>query len=335
MAELHVDIGMIGANTEAVASLLRGRGLSLVAVTKGCAGEPRVAETMLAAGATALADTRDENLRRLRTALPKAQLHRISLPSRADGLGLCDVNYVSSWYGAEAVAAAKVAADEPLPRRVVVMVETGDEREGVPADGLLELARRIADDPRLELSGIATNYACLRGAPEGIRASVEALVQAARDIRDAGLPVSRVSGGNSSLLGLVAQAEGLPAEVTELRCGEALLLGNEALYHRQLPGCQGDACLVRAEVVEEYTRRSAGGPRRRLVLAVGRQELSTGGVRFVEPGLSEIGRSADYMVVEIGEEGGGVRVGNKLEMIPAYEALAAAWTSPYVDSKLV
>ena len=331
MAELLVDIDTVGGNTEAVARLLRERGLDLLAVTKGCLGEPRVAAAMLDAGATALADTRAQNLRRMRAALPKAEIHRISLPPSAGDLDLADVNYVSSWANAEVVAEA---GEPAVPGRVMLLVETGDEREGVPVDELVELAGRIADDARLELCGVATNYACLRGAPEGIRASVEAVAQASRDLRDAGLPLSRVSGGNSSALWLVARGEGLPAEVTELRCGEALLLGHDALHHQPLPDCREDACRVRVEVVEEYTRPSAGGPVRRLVLAAGRQDLSTGTVKFVEAGLKEIGRSADYLVVEVGGGSGGMPAGTKLEMIPDYEALVAAWMSPYVDVRL-
>ncbi len=48
MPELRIDVEAIGRNTEVVAAMLRARGLDLVAVTKGCLGEPRVAAAMLA-----------------------------------------------------------------------------------------------------------------------------------------------------------------------------------------------------------------------------------------------------------------------------------------------
>lgn len=332
MPELRIDIDAIGRNTEAVASLLRTRSLDLVAVTKGCLGEPRVGAAMLAGGAVALADTRDPNLRRLRRALPGAELHRIHLPSLAEPFEPGDVTYVSSTEGAVAVAALRGSTG---PRRVMVLVETGDEREGVPLDRVLDLATEIAGDPRLRLEGVATNYACFKGSPEGIRDSVEAVARAAGALRAAGLPVGRVSGGNSSLLRLLAEGEELPPEVTELRCGEALLLGQDALHYRPLPGCRPDACVLRAEVVEEYTRWTAEGPALRLVLGVGRQDLSSGAVRFERPGLREIGRSADYLVVEAGTECSRISVGTTVDMIPAYEALVAAWTSPYVELRLL
>jgi len=337
MPELLIDLDAIGTNTDVVAGLLRARSLKLVAVTKGCLGEPRVAAAMLAGGAVAIADTRDVNLCRLRAALPGVELHRIYLPSVAQPSELGDVTYVSSEEGAEAVArragagGAAGSAGATGPRRVMLQVETGDQREGVPLEQVAELATKIASDPRLSLVGVATNYACFKGGPEGVRASVEAIAQAARTLREGGLPVERVSGGNSSLLWLVARGEELPEQLTELRCGEALLLGHDALHYERLPGGREDACVLRAEVVEEYTRPAADGPVRRLLLGVGRQDLSTGAVKFVEPGLQEIGRSSEYLVVEAGAASPRAMVGAMVEMIPSYESLVAAWTSPYVN----
>jgi predicted amino acid racemase len=203
----------------------------------------------------------------------------------------------------------------------MIQVETGDEREGVPSVLLLELAGYVADEPRLVLEGVSTNYACFLGGPGGIEASVQSVAQAARSLRSAGYPVVRVSGGNSSVLWLVKQGKSLPEEVSELRCGEALLLGQDALYYEPLPGCAGSACTLRAEVLEEYTRPTSQGGARRLVVGIGRQDLSGGAVKFLQPGLTEVGRSADYLVVEADPEVSGPAVGSMVEMLPAYDAL--------------
>lgn len=302
----------------------------MVGVTKGCLGEPAVGAAMLAGGAVALADTRDRNLRRLREALPHVELQRIYLPSVRGPFEPGDLTHVSSGHAAGAVAACARAG---APRRVMISLETGDAREGVPAGLLPELAQQVCAEPRLRLVGLSTNYACFQGAPTGIRASLEAVARAARELREAGIEVARVSGGNSSALALVLQGEDLPEEVTELRCGEALLLGQEALTYQPIPGC-GCACTLRAEVLEEYTKPPHSDGRRRLVLGLGRQDLASGTVHFCDPGLSEIGRSGDYLVVEAGRECPGYGIGTDIDMIPSYEALVAAWTSPYVELRL-
>jgi ornithine racemase len=326
--QLRVDVDAIGRNAEAVACLLRERGLALVGVTKGCLGEPRVAAAMLAGGAVALADTRDQNLARLRAALPGIELHRIHLPSLSEPFDPADVTYVSSVEGGAAVAALGSAR---APRRVMIQVETGDEREGVPPEFLLDLAAAIAAQPRLVLEGVSTNYACFNGPPYGIDASVEAVARAARALRAAGHEFHRVSGGNSSVLWHLKPGDMLPPEITELRCGEAVLLGQDALFYEPVPGCRQNACVLCAEVLEGYTKPAPEGQAERLVLGIGRQDLSGGKVRFLEPGLVEVGRSADYLVVEIAAGFAPPPVGSVIKMLPSYEALVAAWTSPYVD----
>ena len=117
-----------------------------------------------------------------------------------------------------------------------------------------------------------------------------------------------------------------------MRCGEALLLGHDALFYRDLAGCVPDACILRAEVLEEYTKPIRSGGPRRLVLGIGRQDLGSGPVGFLDAGLLELGRSADYLVVE---QAGGprVRIGDMIDMIPSYEALVSAWTSPFVERR--
>jgi predicted amino acid racemase len=204
----------------------------------------------------------------------------------------------------------------------------------VPEGLLLDLAGFVAREPQLCLEGVSTNYACFLGPPAGLGASLEGIAQAVRTLRSAGYSVDRVSGGNSSVLWLLTRGKPLPREVTELRCGEALLLGQDALCHEPLPGTLTDACVLRAEVLEEYTKRAKGAsraPARRVVLGVGRQDLSGGGVRFVDWGLTEVGRSADYLVAEAAAGSSAPAVGEVVDMLPAYEALVAAWTSPYVE----
>jgi predicted amino acid racemase len=336
MPALFANTEAIGRNAEVVAGLLRPHGIDLIAVTKGCLGEPRVGAAMLAGGAVALADTRDTNLRRLRAALPGVELHRIYLPSLESDFEPGDVTYVSSLAGAMAVASlAGESGSNRGRKRVMLQVETGDLRDGVPLEKLEELARAVRAQNRLELVGISTNYACFQGPPEGIRESVGALARAAVELRAAGMPIARVSGGNSSLLWLMAGGETLPEEVTEVRCGEALLLGHDALFYRALPGCCSDACVVRAEVLEEYTKPAREGARSRLVLGIGRQDLGSGAVRLVDEGLREVGRSADFLVLEDETRHAKSRIGEMVDMIPSYEALVSAWTSPYVELRLL
>ena len=124
-----------------------------------------------------------------------------------------------------------------------------------------QLAQRIAGDPRLQLEGVSTNYACFKGAPEGIRASVETVAQVARDLRAAGLTVPQ---------GVGRQLERAVAASLE---GQDAAGGGDgvAVWRSVVAGPRGSALSgrcraavrtpvrIRAEVVEEYTRPSVGG----------------------------------------------------------------------------
>jgi predicted amino acid racemase len=331
LPELLVDLEAVRQNSAVVAGLLERHGVKLIGVTKGCGGDTRVAAAMLEGGAVALADTRDEHLRRLRQALPHAELHRIHLPPLVGDFEAVDVCYVSSL----ATAARAAENGTPLrPRSIMVQVETGDLREGVPAEGLVPLLRTIGSDRRVRVIGLSTNYACFAGEPAGIRASVEALAAAVRAVRAAGFDVPRVSGGNSSLLAPVMEGVGLPAEVTEVRCGEALLLGREALRYHPIPGCSPDAVRLRAQVLEGYTKTAPEGPGHRLVLDLGHQDVGSGGVVFRVPGLREIGRSADYMIVGVEADAPRPSPGDTLEASLDYTAMTTAWTSPFVEVRI-
>ena len=58
----------IRGSTEAVATLCAPQGIELAGVTKACCGHPAVARAMLAGGAGLLAESRLDNVRRLRKA---------------------------------------------------------------------------------------------------------------------------------------------------------------------------------------------------------------------------------------------------------------------------
>lgn len=331
MIELQVDLEGIRLNAQAVSRLLREQGIDLIGVTKGCMGDPQVARAMLDGGARGLADTRDVNLRRIRKALPEAELHRIYLMPQSGYFEPADVCYVSSVEGV--VAAARTGTREE-PRKVMLLVETGDLREGAPKEHLDDLAEAAVREARVSIAGVATNFACFLGRPEDLEDSVYAVVQAAGSLRERGIEVPRVSAGNSSTLSLLRQGKRLPKEVTELRCGEAILLGQDALLLQALPGCRGDVCRLKLEVVEEYTKTANGGAQRRLVLAGGSQDLGVGLLNFQAQGLREIGRSSDYTVV-VAAPGADGTLGDVLEAVPGYGALVSAWTSPFVEVEFV
>jgi predicted amino acid racemase len=145
----------------------------------------------------------------------------------------------------------------------------------------------------------------------------------------------------------------MPARVNHARIGEAILLGRETTHRRPWPGTSQDAFLLRAEVLE--LRRKPSMPKgsrgedafgqlpafanhgtiERALLNVGREDVDLDGIAPATPGLAILGASSSYLVAEVTEDTGRLRVGDEVAFTLNYGALLAAMTSPYVDKQFV
>lgn len=360
MPRLTIDLTKIEYNSRLVAELLRPFGVRLVGVTKASLGNERVGEAMLAGGAAALADSRVQSISNLRHRLPHAELHLMRSPVAGEPLSPdANLYFISSVAQAEALLALWPAPAGPLP--LCLMAETGDGREGVPLAEAGGEAVRLCQLDGVELVGLATNAACARPrAP--MDAAVAAFAQAretvARELKtvyspDAAAALKVFSVGGSGLLALLpgtgnqggdgakAMAGSDPTQlfggITEVRCGEALLLGR--VPSGSTPGlflrdAQRDAFVMEAPVLQVSTKR--GGVQ--ALLGLGVQDVGHAPLIPLQPGISLSRITSDYFMVDVRagkNTGPGVKVGDRLAFIPAYYSLLAAMTSPFVEKIFV
>lgn len=359
MPRLIINLRKIEDNSRLVAELLRPHGVDLVGVTKVCLGDPRVGKAMLAGGAVALADSRIQNIARLRRHLPDVRLQLMRPPGRrlpASGEEP-DLFFVSSYQHAEHLS--KTGGRQAT--RLCLMVETGDGREGVPPELAAGEAARISEVQGVELAGLATNAACSRQ-PASLKDTLslfyEVSSQVARGLKKKdpetrsrpdgsatagafgtrnsfpGFPI--MSAGGSGLLALIlnegqesGSGESPLSGLTELRCGEAILLGRipagggEDLF---LPGAHRDALVIEGRVLELYRKEG----RTQALLDFGLQDVGTAPL-VCTSGIKPRLATSDYLAVSCEEEAGKLRVGGCLTFIPTYYALLAAMTSPFVE----
>ena len=342
---LEVDLGAIETNTRTLVDRLARRGIRVTGVTKAALGSPGIGAAMVRGGASALGDSRVENLERLESAGVPAPRTMIRLPmiSQVDAV----VRHASMSLNTEKSvieALSRAAARLGTTHAVVLMVELGDLREGVlPAD-LVPLALGVRDLPALELAGIGTNLACQSGVvPDEI--NMHLLSVLADEVEEAvEAPLSVVSGGNSANLGW-ALGTGDTGRIDELRLGEAILLGLDPLSRRPVAGLRTDAMSLVAELVEVRTKpaapwgaraqtafgmpsaRHAGVLVRQGILAVGRQDVEPTGL-VAPAGVIVLGASSDHLVVDLGDHG--AVVGDELTFGVGYGALLRAMTSTFV-----
>lgn len=345
---LDIDLDAIAGNARSLVDRLSRKGIRVCGVTKAALASPGVAAAMLAGGAVGLADSRVENLSRLRGTGIAAPLTLLRSPMMSQVEAVVRLADTSANTEPTVLAALSQAAQRQRRRHaVVLMVELGDLREGVAADQLVDLAHWVQNHPGLRLAGVGTNLACQNGiAPD--QAKMAELSRLAEQVESAcGTVLGVVSGGNSANLDWALSTDDV-GRVDELRLGEAILLGTEPLRRRVLGGLRTDAFTLTAEVIEVQTkpaqpwgrtaqaafgqppRRTGTGAVRQAILAIGRQDVDPDSITLPE-GTSLLGMSSDHLVLDVGDVS--VGVGDELRLGLGYGSLLRAMTSPYVSRR--
>jgi predicted amino acid racemase len=342
---IEVDCERIRRNTEAIVKVCAEGNIEVVAVTKACCGHPEVARAMLAGGVRMLAESRLKNVQRLREAGIDADIMLLRLPCLSEVDQVVRLTQVSLNSQVETVRALSHAAQaHGVTHQVMLMLETGDRREGVMPGEAVDAARGMGGLPGIELVGIGTNVSCIGGVLP-TQENTQLLVDVAEDIeRTLSIRLRVVSGGHTASLALIERGE-MPSRVNQIRIGEGILLGIDSAGNWPLPVPYQDAFNVVAEVVEVETKPSLPegpitidafgrtphwedlGIRRRAILAMGEQDLRVDGLRPKQPGVTIVGASSDHLVVDVTEADLPIRLGDELEFDPIYAAVATAMAS--------
>lgn len=345
---LAADLIKLRHNLGALVSACHARGVSVAAVTKVVCAHESFVRLVEESGADLFADSRLENLSRIRTEKPRMLL-RVAAACEVDAVvRVADISLQSEVETIRLLDAAAARAEKT--HRVVLMIDLGDLREGLyfsDYDAIERSAREAAELRSIELVGVGTNLTCF-GAILPDEQNLGALVDIARRLRNAlGLELPIVSGGNSSTVGLLL-AGGVPKGVTNLRLGESILLGNDTAALTVLPGLYGDAFTLRAQLVEVQQKPAAPvgtsganafgervtfpktlGTMLRGILAIGRQDVDEAGLVPRDACVRILGASSDHLLVDL-SDATRYRVGDVLEFSVSYGALLRLSTSPYV-----
>lgn len=351
MPKLTIDVRKVEHNAALVCQTAQKCGVEVFGVAKGMCGPVEVGHALVRGGCKGIGDSHIATLRRLRRASLGVPLMLLRLPAisrAAEVVASADISLNSELATCEALSRA--AGQSGQKHKVLLMVDVGDLREGVWPNDLLALVRAVNKLPHLEIYGVGTNLTCFGGIiPE--RNNLEKLVELGRQASEYVGRELIVSGGNSSSLELLFSGQ-LPQGVTNLRIGEGILLGREAIKREPLPGAYTKTCVLTAEVIELKEKPSVPigtvgqdafggvpqfadrGIRRRAILNIGRQDIALDGVVPRLPGAIILGASSDHLVMDV-HDSPLVGVGDFIELDINYAALLIASTSPYVDKEYI
>ncbi len=344
---IRVDLKKLTHNTKVLVEKCGRLGIDIVPVTKVYCGMPEIARASVAAGVKMLADSRIENIIKLKGLDVTKVLLRIPMLSQVDEIvEHVDISLNSEYKVIKALSDR--AQEKGKVHKIVLMVDLGDLREGVWYETAVEFAGRIMELQGVRLVGVGTNLTCY-GAVIPSRKNLGQLVAVAEEIeKKYNVKLDIISGGNSSSIHLIEKNE-VPQRVNQLRLGEAIVLGNETAYGERIEGTHADVFTYMAEIIELKEKPSVPtgetgvdafgekpvftdrGIRKRAILASGRQDLKVDGITPRDKAAIVIGASSDHLIVDVSDCGKEYQVGDIMEFDMSYGALLAAFTSEYVD----
>ena len=347
---IEVDLGKIRCNTQTLVERLGSLGIGVTGVTKAVCGHPAIAQAMLDGGVAGLADSRIGNVQRLRAAGITGPITLIRTPMLSQVeqvVQSCETSYNTEILVISALAAAAILKGSV--HGIVLMVEMGDQRDGILPENLADIAQLVMQIPGVALKGIGANFACLNGGtPTAFQmAALSALSN--RIEGECGPFLKIVSGGNSASLPW-ALGEHSTGRINDIRLGEAILLGVEPVSGDQIDGMHTDAFTLVAEVIETDARPkpfpialidptaerlcivTTGGASARMILAIGHQDTDILGLSM-PVGSTLIGATSDHLV--IGTPRPLPMVGSEVKFQMNYNALMHAMAAPDIKVKLL
>lgn len=349
LPRIEISLSQIQRNAQILSELYGQKGISLMGVSKATVGDPLIAQAMIQGGVKFIADSRLENIQKMKQAGVSARfvLLRTAL-SQAESV----VQDVSISLNTEFQTVQALCHYANLSRKVhqiIVMVELGDLREGILPCDMLQFIKKTLELSSVKVIGIGCNLACYGGIKPDIPKMRELSSLAEAIEKEFQIDLEIVSGGNSANYEWYESAQKV-GRINNLRLGESILLGRETVNQKAIPGLCTSAFELTAEVIEskqkpslpfgEICRDAFGnvptflerGIHQRIIIALGRQDVLVSGLKPNDD-LEILGSSSDHVVLDSRHRN--LEIGSEVKFSLDYGGLLSAMTSPFVSKQFV
>lgn len=349
LPRIEIALSQIRHNARILSELYGQKGISLMGVSKGVLGDPAIALAMIQGGVKFIADSRLENIQKmknagistqfvlLRTALSQAEsvIKNVDISFNTELETIKELSYYAKMYN-------KI-------HQIVIMVELGDLREGILPGDLFQFIKTALDLPQIEVVGIGCNLACYGGIKPDNRKMHELSDLSDAIEKEFQIDLEIISGGNSANYEWYKSAQKV-GRINNLRLGESILLGRESVNRKAIPGLYTNAFKLIAEAIESKEKPSLPfgeicqdafgnvpafldrGIRRRVIIALGKQDILVSGLK-PSKNLEILGASSDHIVLDSNNYN--VKIGSEVEFNLDYGGLLTAMTSPFITKQFI
>ena len=325
-------------------------------VTKILCGNKDYLQVLMDLGIKEVHDSRISNLKTIKGLSSDVQTCYIKPPAKRSIPNI--VRYADASMNTEYYT-MKLLSDEAVKQgkthKVIIMIETGDLREGIMGDHLIDFYEKVFELPNLEIIGLGTNLNCLHG----VMPSQDKLIQLSLYKQIIELKFNRkipiVSGGTSVTIPLLMNHQ-IPAGINHFRIGESLYFGADLFEERTIPGMHDDVFELFAEIIEitekptvpigelaanpsgditEINPEEYGRTSYRAILDIGLLELDP---KFLimdeEMKFEVVGASSDMLVLDLGTNSKQYKVGDVVPFRLKYMGVLGLMNSDYIEKRI-
>ncbi|MBS9522921.1 alanine/ornithine racemase family PLP-dependent enzyme [Litoribacter ruber] len=355
MAFLNLYRDKLKTNFDFLKEKFNDSGVAWGVVSKLLCGNELYLKELINLGVDEIHDSRISNLAKVKELNPDVQTVYIKPASKrnmADMVKYADVSLNSElstikWISEEAVRQNK-------KHKIIIMVETGDLREGVMGDYLIDFYAQIFELPNIEVIGLGTNLNCLNG----VMPSTDKLIQLCLYKQIIELKFNKdipwVSAGTSVTIPLMLRHQ-LPQGVNHFRVGETLYFGVDLFEEKVIDGMYGDVFELYTEIIEMQekpllpTGVLAANPQGdvldideslygkssfRAILDIGLLDVDPKYLLAEDGEFEILGASSDMLILDLGENPKNYKVGDLIKFNLKYMGALAILNSYYIEKRV-
>lgn len=341
-------------NFEFLDHLFQSNNLEWGVVSKLLCGNKIYLKELIDLGIREIHDSRISNLKTIKRLCPDVQTVYIKPPAKRsipNIIQYADVSLNTEYY------TMKLLSDEAVRQnkrhKVIIMVETGDLREGVMGDRLVEFYSSVFELPNLEIIGLGTNLNCLHG----VMPSQDKLIQLSLYKQIIELKFNKkipwISGGTSVTIPLVLNKQ-IPTGVNHFRVGETLYFGANLFEENIIPGMKANVFELFTEIIEitekpllpigelasnpqgdtlEIDESLYGKTSYRAIVDIGLLDIDPKYL-ISSYDFEIVGSSSDMMVINLGENKKKYKVGDLLSFHLKYMGALQILNSNYIEKRV-
>lgn len=355
MAIITLDTTKLKANFDYLDTLFSKQGIQWSVVSKMLSGTKSFLVELLKLDIKQICDSRVTNLKMIKSLNPDIETIYIKPPAKRSIPNI--VKYADISMNTE-IRTIQLLSQEAQKQnkvhKIIIMIELGELREGVMGDDFMRFYEQVFKLKNISVVGIGSNLSCLYGVLPNhdklIQLSLyEQLVEARFDRQ-----IPYVSGGSSVTIPLLLQNL-LPKGVNHFRVGETLFLGTDVYNNIPLPKMHADVFRLYSEIIEliekpmmptgetatnvegmsfEIIEDLVGKTTYRAIIDMGLLDVDQKHIEPVDPNISFVGASSDMLVIDLGENHKGYKVGDLLEFTMDYMGVLRIINSKYIDKRV-